>query len=401
MESPMGSAVKKRMPQILLLLLGVTASVRLIRAGQADSMDFQVYWKAAQAWIQQGASPYLYDGSERGFVFKYPPWILPFFLPFGFLSLETSKTVWALVELFCIYFSIDQLVKQGIRPKAALITAALFWWIWLGHAFAGQFTLILLAAALWAIPNQSSPGKLGFLAVVFSAKVFSMVSLIGRWRECLRPKPIIACVALLIALHLAVFYIVFDRYGLPEIYSQWVHAASSGGQELGSEIVRGQMNHGFTAGLLRLFHVDARATRVDYEVAVVLAAAFSALWVFVSKGLKFIEIWAGWLAVGLICHPLAWHHSFVLVYPLCALSLDRAIDSGKRTLIALSVFGMICIGILIPNVIGLTLATPLEMISIKSWGVCFSALALVLASRSLSSPLNSSFNSSGTPQQHA
>lgn len=381
----MGSAIKKRILQLLLLLLGVAASVRLIRAGQADSMDFHVYWKAAQTWIQQGRSPYLYDGSERGFVFKYPPWILPFFLPFGFLSLETSKTVWALVELFCIYFSIYRLVRLGVRLKAALITAALFWWIWLGHAFAGQFTLILLAAALWAIPNKSSPGKLGFLAVVFSAKVFSMVSHVGRWREYLRIKPILAGIALLVALHLAVFSMFSDSYGLPELYSQWVHAASSGGQELGSEIVRGQMNHGFTAGMLRLFHVDARATHVDYEVAIILAAVFSALWVFVSKGLKSPEIWAGWLAVGLICHPLAWHHSFVLVYPLCALSLDRAIDSRRQSLIALSIFGMLCIGILIPNVIGLALATPLEMISIKSWGVCFSALALILASRSLKS----------------
>jgi hypothetical protein len=372
----------------VLILLALAASLRLIRAGQVESMDFHVYWKAAQTWVGQGISPYVYDSSDRGFVFKYPPWILPFFLPFGFLSYEVSKVVWGLVELFCIYFSIYQLVKWGVRPKSAILSAALFWWIWLAHAFAGQFTLVLLAAALWAVPTKSSPGKLAFLATAFSAKVFSVVSLLGRWRELLRVKPLAAGIALFVFLHLVVFAgfaIHGHYYGLIEIYRQWAQSASSGGQELGDFVVRGQMNHGFTAGVLRAFHVDVRNTIADYQVAMTLTVFFSALWAWFSKGLKTLEIWAGWIGVGLICHPLAWHHSFVLAYPLGALSLDRAITTGKRSLIALSLFGMICVGILIPNVFGLTLVTPLEMVSVKSWGVCFSALALILASRAQNS----------------
>ncbi|MFL5815322.1 MAG: glycosyltransferase 87 family protein [Bdellovibrionia bacterium] len=379
---------KKRVIHCLWIILGIAASIRLIRAAQADSMDFHVYWKAAQTWIGQGISPYLYDASDRGFVFKYPPWILPFFFPFGFLSFEASKVTWALVGLFCIYFSIYQLIRQGMRPGVAFVSAALFWWIWLGHIYSGQFTLVLLAAAMWAVPTRSSPGKLAFLSIIFTTKVFSVISLLGRWRECFRLRPVVAGLALLLFLHLIVFGVFVlhgQSYGMVELYRQWVQAASSGGQELGAVVVRGQMNHGFTAGVLRAFHVDAHETSLDYKVALVLAALFSAIWVRASKGLKPVEVWAGWLGVGLICHPLAWHHSFVLAYPLCALSLDRAVSTRSTWLKALSVFGMVCIGILIPNVFGMTLVTPLEMISIKSWGVCFSALALVLATRSLSS----------------
>jgi hypothetical protein len=350
-------------------------------------MDFHVYWKAAQTWAGQGLSPYLYDASDRGFVFKYPPWMLPFFLPFGFLSLEISKVVWALIELGCIYYSVFKLVRLGLRPRAAILTAFLFWWIWLGHAFAGQFTVVLMASALWAAPEKSprensSSGKLALLGVILTAKVFSLVSLIGRAREVFRLQPIAAGITLLLFLH-GIVYGVFALHGNwvspAELYHQWVQSASSGGQELGELVVRGQMNHGFTAGVLRAFHVDVRATSIDNRVALLLAGIFSVIWAWASKRLQPLEAWVGWLGVGLIVHPLAWHHSFVMAYPLCAVSLDRAISSHDRRLLALSLLGSCCIGIFIPNVIGMTLATPLEMVSVKSWGVCFSALALVLA----------------------
>lgn len=368
----------------VLLVLALIASVRLVRAGWADSMDFQVYWRAAQAWIGQGVSPYLYNAADRGFVFKYPPWILPFFLPFGFLSIEASKIVWALVELFCIYYSVFQLVRLGVRLRAAILTAALFWWIWLAHLYAGQFTLLLMAAALWATPQKSSPGKLAALGVIFTAKVFSLVTLIGRAKEYLRPKPIAAGIALVLFLHVIVYagFLWHGHWVSPvELYRQWVQSASSGGEELGALVVRGQMNHGFTAGILRAFHVDVHATSVDNKVALLLAGFFSVLWAWGSQKLEPFERWMGWLGVGLIVHPLAWHHSFVMAYPLCAVSLDRAMSSQNKKLIALSVFGIACIGILIPNVFGMTLITPLEMVSIKSWGVCFSALSLVLSNR--------------------
>jgi len=345
-------------------------------------MDFHVYWKAAQAWVGQGVSPYLYDASDRGFVFKYPPWILPFFLPFGFLSNEVSKLLWAAIELFCLFYSVRRLVTFGVSPKAAILSAALFWWIWLGHIYSGQFTMILMASALWAMPGKSSSGKLALLGVIFTTKVFSLVTLLGRAREYFRWKPIAAGIGLLIGLH-AIVYAVFALHGhwvAPgELYHQWMQAASSGGQELGTYVVRGQMNHGFTAGILRAFHVDAKSTTVDYEVALALAAFFSLLWGWTSQRLSSLETWVGWLGVGLITHPLAWHHSFVMAYPLCAVSLDRAIRSQDRRLVALSVLGICCIGIFIPNLLGMTLTTPLELVSIKSWGVCLSALAMVLA----------------------
>jgi hypothetical protein len=375
--------------QALVFLLACAAAVRLIFAAKSDSMDFHVYWRAAHQWAELGLSPYVYDASDRGFVFKYPPWILPFFTPLAFLSFEASKMVWVSVELFCIFYSVYRLIQLGVRAQAAIWVGALFWWIWLGHVFAGQFTLTLLASALWAAPatekKETSPGLLALVGVLFSAKVFSLISLIGRWREFFSWRTILAGIALLVGLHGVVLGVILTRghwVGLVELYQQWVQAAASGGQELGAFVVRGQMNHGFTAGILRAFHVPASETSVDYKVALGLAALFSGLWFWASKKLDRLESWVGWLGVGLIVHPLAWHHSFVLAYPVCAVALDRAMKSKNRLAMTLASLGTCCVGIFIPNVIGITLATPLELVSVKSWGVCLAALALVLSSQS-------------------
>jgi hypothetical protein len=379
-----GSSSMKRWAPYLAAVLGLAASIRLVRAGYVDSMDFAVYWKAAHLWIS-GVSPYLYTAAERGFVFKYPPWILPAFFPFGFLSQPVSQLVWAGVELLCLYYAIFRLIRLGLSAWTTIITAFLFWWIWLAHFYAGQFTIVLMACALWAIP-EATTGKLATLASVFTSKVFSLVSLVGLWRKYLNWRVLAAGFAIFVVLNVIVFA-VLRTHGNPvspgDFYRQWIQAGTSGGAELGEIVIRGQMNHGFTAGLLRAFHVDPKATWIDQLVALGLAVVFSGLWFRFSRGLDSLESWVGWLGVGLIVHPLAWHHSFVLAYPLCAVALDRSLKSRDRVAIGLALFGTCCIGILIPNVIGTTLVRPLELVSIKSWGVCFAGAGLCLARRSL------------------
>ncbi|MCM2277238.1 MAG: hypothetical protein NDJ89_04125 [Oligoflexia bacterium] len=369
-----------------LLLISLVACARLVQAGWIDSMDFTVYWKAAQAWVSGGASPYEFAAADRGFVFKYPPYLLPALLPLGVLDFGAAKLLWCAVELGCLAYAFRWLLRAGVGFGAAVITTFLFWWIWLGHFYAGQLTIVLLAAALWAVPadgaSEPKPARLAALALIFSAKVFSLTSLAGLSRWLARPRVAGAGLALFLALNAVLLARAGGSPGeLAALYGEWVRAALSGGAELGQEIVRGQMNHGFTAGVLRWSGVTATSAGADLGVALFLAASFGLLWTLGSRGLAPRERWLGWLGVGLITHPLAWHHSFVLVYPLCAVSLDRALRSGLRGLVALSLGGIACIGLVIPNIIGLALVTPLENLSVKSWGVCLAALSLVLAER--------------------
>jgi hypothetical protein len=381
------SKLKVHVIRAVLVLLALAGAARLVHAGYIYSMDFAVYWRAGQSWAGRGVSPYLYSVADQGFVFKYPPWILPVFFPLGFIPENASRLLWSAVELLCLGYSIRKLIRLGIDVRVALVVTAMFWWVWLAHFYAGQFTLLLLAAALWVAPppvlgraEDPSPGKLAILAAAFSAKVFSMITLLGLARAYSRWRVVAAGLALFVGLHLAVFAVFWahgTHIGLFELYHQWLQAADSGGQELGDRFIRGQMNHGFTAGLLRAFHVDVRETSVDHRVALGLGVFFSALWWRLSRPLDALECWVGWLALGVIIHPLAWHSSFVLTFPLCAVSLDRAIRSKDRRWIFLSLLGICLIDILIPNVIGPDAVKPLELLSEKSWGVCCAAAALL------------------------
>ena len=70
--------------------LAIVLIARTVERGD----DFQVFYRVAQRFWD-GVRPY--DQITYGnMVFKYPPWILPFFLPFGFLDLATAKMIWGL-----------------------------------------------------------------------------------------------------------------------------------------------------------------------------------------------------------------------------------------------------------------------------------------------------------------
>jgi hypothetical protein len=389
----------KKLALALVAAITTLAAVRLVRAGLSDSMDFNVYWRAAQTWAGHGHSPYLFGPAERGFVFKYPPWILPLFFPLGFIGETASRALWAILELFCLGYSVWKLIRFHVAPRVAVSVAFAFWWIWLAHFYAGQFTIFLMAAALWAIPEDESQSesnretdgekvsslRMSALGILFTSKVFSLISMLGLLPQLLRRKTVLTALGLVFSLNfifIGWMRLHGDPTGVIDLYQQWAHAAGSGGQELGEIVIRGQMNHGFTAGILRGFHVSAQDTWIDPWVALGLGAILSLIWYQVARvrKLHLIESWVGWLGVGLVVHPLAWHHSFVLAYPLCAVALDRAIRTKNVRAITFAVLGIACIGILIPNVIGPYLVRPLELVSIKSWGVSFAATALALAS---------------------
>jgi hypothetical protein len=395
----------------LLLVLALGALKRTFQDSFAYSEDFQVYWKAANAWLD-GRNPYAYTVEDRGFVFKYPPWLLPLFLPIGLLSYASAKVAWYALSVGCIAYAIRWCVRQGVPARIAALTACLFWWMFHAHLAAGQFTLLILTAALWAapkgvrlhlveervnsteslrpnaaaLPNVAGHLREALLAYILSAKVFSLYTLTGAWRRFLKPAPWIAGIALFVATHalvLAVNWKTGASLSLIEIYRDFAAAASSGGAELGAIIVRGQGNHGLTALMLRTLGVDSLSFASDMLGSLAIFIPLGALWARRSGGLTEAERWAGWIALALITHPLAWHHSFVLAYPLCTLSIARAArvprEAGRARILALAILGACCIGIFIPQVLGKTLVKPIELAGCKSWGVVLSAVALVWA----------------------
>jgi hypothetical protein len=375
----------------LWLVFAIVASLRLVYEAVTNSTDLHVYWRAAHLWLD-GISPFLYDASDRGNVFKYPPWTLPLYLPLGFISWDVTRWVWVFAELFAIGYAIKWLDRAGVNRQINYVIAALYWWTWKGHIYSGQFTLFILLACLWAVPPQESgpenckedrklsPGKLTLLAIVLTTKVYSIFTLFGVFKDMIRPRTIIysvTSVLLLEGLVLAILRMHGNHTDIIELHRTWIIAAESGAAELGAHVVRGQGNHSLTAGFLRWFNVNPLDTSKDGYVALLLGCIFSAIWFHFSKPLARAEQWVGWIGVGMVIHPLLWHHSFVMAFPICALALDRAIKAQDRLSIALAWLSTFLIAILIPNIFGMTIVTPFELISSKSWGVILAGFVLV------------------------
>jgi hypothetical protein len=369
------------------LLVGLIAAVvifRLFDGAWRESWDFFVYWKAAQSWVQYGKSPFEFSSADKGFVFKYPPWVLPLFFPFGFLSLSVSKLLWAVLELGCVGYIVRWVLDRGVSRVAAGVTWVIFWRVWREHFDAGQLALPMLAAALaWERNRESLLGSAG-MVILFSSKVFSSNTLLGAWRELLRPKVI----GVTLCLSFVGFFWVWGGLMLhgntlsPEqLLGAWLHAATSGGAELGEATVRGIRNKGFTAALLRAFHVGPKLAHADALIWAILTLVLASGWSVVARSLEFCEQWAGWLALGVVVHPLAWDHSYVLAYPLCAFAFHWALRSRNRWWIGCSVLGMCCIGVLISGILMDEWLLPFETFAGKSWGVCLSAAALLGAKK--------------------
>jgi hypothetical protein len=364
--------------------------MRLLHLANSNGDDLNVYWKAVQTWFS-GLSPYKYTPAERGFVFKYPPWFLPFFAFLRWMGYEFAKGVWACAELVLLGFCVKWMTEHGISLTISLISTFLYWFIWLGHFSAGQITLFLLAAALWVIDKKAAnsktiaPGRGAFLFLIFSSKVFSLFSLLGIWRSIARPKVLFLIGLFSLVLHAIVF--VLHSYptsleSIIEIYRDWIQSAGSGAAELGYEVVRGTGNHGFPAAILRWVDPQAKYLALDVITSGFLALVVGVTWYRVSRYLAFEEAWAGWLALGVIIHPLAWHHSFVLTFPLSAYSLQSATRMKKNRgfWIGLAVLGISLITLIVPQTIGADWVKYPEMIGNKSWGVILCAWLLVRTS---------------------
>lgn len=372
-------------------LIAVIASARLawVSIVQSGAVDLHVYWKAVGIWLG-GQSPYAFTGNEGVLVFKYPPWTLPFFLPLKIFSFEAWHFLWVPLQLLGIHSAIRWVIRAQVRPDIAYLSAALFWWIWLGHAQAGQIMIFILAASLWAIPPDSSNKlnslTLAPLCLIISAKVFNSFSLLGFLKEIVRLRTIFLIVVLLAVLNglvLLPLKLHSNSISLLELYHEWFKAGTSGGTQFAAETIRGQGNHSLTALVLRLLQVPAEDSSKDIWMGAGIGILLSFAWHLAADQLSQAEKWAGWLTLGNVIHPLLWHHSFVLCFPLCALALDRAIQSRSRSLIVSASISIGLIALLIPNLWGVDFVRPFELAGSKSWGAVLASITLVLSVRSL------------------
>jgi hypothetical protein len=304
-------------------------------------------------------------------VFKYPPWIVPFFFPFALLPLDWAKWIWGVLEVLSLASVIFWLSSRMRTPILALVTI-LFWGLWAGHALDGQVILLVLAAALWGWRSKET-----LLCLALSTKVFSLFPLVSFKWDRKRKKTLLQVSALALALSLPALWTTPGKNPVT-LTQSWFQAASSGPSLLEGKDIRGRQNPSLTQLTLRALRVDSRNTAADLIAFLVLGALAAIAWFRFSKPLTQDESWLGWLALTPVIHPLPWWHLFVFSFPLAAISVDRCFGQKGRKWLWLALVGTLLISIATESVLG-PLGVFLESIAAKSWGTLACAMALVLS----------------------
>lgn len=377
--------MKKKPLQVAGALAGLIFCIAIINNTFQNGWDFNVFWQAARLnWT--GKSPYF---SEMGpWVYKYPPWSMPLFLPFAVFPYDYAKLLWGVTEVVALIYSLRVLLNWGLHRGAIVATVLSFWFLISYHALAGQVMLPLLALILWSVRKGREPRwenqtgmerfESAFLVIALSMKIFSFVSLFAVLKSLLNRRVIGFTLLLLCVLSLPTLLVTkgFNPFWM---IHEWIETAGSGGHEWGDSIVRGRYNQGLPAALLRWVGVDSRQTEADLAAFVLFACLFGGAWAFLSRRFSFQERFSGWLGLGVAIHPLAWFHSFVWAIPLCAVTLDRVFKRRERVPQIISLMAIACTCWITRVTLGRTVGSALELASIKAIGVCLFLVALVVS----------------------
>jgi hypothetical protein len=419
--NPVRSAVS-RLPY---LLLAVAAVVFYRTATIEGGGDLLIYWKIAGR-VLEGGPTYL-PAADLPNAYKYPPWVLPVFLPLAALPFETARAAWALVSIAAMIASFAWVVARlKASPWAAFAALAATWGIWGSQFNHGQVGIPMLAGFLW-LWHKDLPylcrWRAANLALVSSIKIASVYPLLffagplaaaigarsgrragrgerGARGESLDPAaslgPWLRAAGIAVALAAALSLPSLWTGGGPgPLWRDWM-AVARAEPTFNPAFERGRTNQGLPAAVARLVDPAAPHDRVEVFAALALGALIAVAWTRASRRLSAEESWAGWVAAFCVVHPLSWSRNFVLALPLLAVALDRGwrawrpgrgAGEGARILpFALALAAALCAGPLTVNT-GQQLGSEalasvllaLEHAGIKSIGVLLAAGAIYLA----------------------
>jgi len=356
--------------RLLLVLVATSGAISLVRTTAAQGHDFLVFWNGAHN-VLSGLPLYsiLRDG---GSVFKYPPWIIPFFFPFTLLSPDTAKWVWGLLEIASLIAIVRWLISDLEIPwKTWCPLLICYWGLWIVHAFDGQIALPMLALALHLVSAELHftyrfSFRLFFLVCALSTKIFTGIPLLSlKWnRKSI--SAILWITLILSVLSLPALWNETHHSPLSLLHS-WSEAATSGGKLLDASQLRGRLNPGFPGFALRLLHIPASQSNADLIATVLFAASIGSAWAWMSRRLPHKIRWVGWLAITPMVHPLPWWHLFVFTFPLANVTLMKSVLNRNIPARILCVLGIFLICLSTEKLFG-SFGVFLELNAAKSWG---------------------------------
>lgn len=355
--------------------------IAFFRDTLAQGQDFLVFYHAAQAWWH--GSP-IYDlVRDGGMIFKYPPWIIPFFLPFAFLSEDLAKGAWALVQLLSLFYILMWCWKTfQIRIEILQLTFFLFWGIWVTHFLDGQVTLVFMALSMACYSAARGRALLAAFAGVFlSTKIYSLLGMVPFFFDLSRARQarrsfawLSGAILLFLILFLVGFVLIRSSVtiGFFDLIGQWLQAAASGIHYLGEDKVLGRANQSLTALFLRGLwwgfphFIDEVQKSFGFSadlffggIGFVCAAAFL---ITIRERVSRDVFFAVALALIPVIHPLPWIHGFTLAFPVFAFVFAKS-DLRKS-----KYFGVFLLCLASRNTLGMP-GEWLELLSVKGFGV--------------------------------
>lgn len=356
---------KSKAETFLWCLIAFYSVLLVVRAiTRAD--DFIVFYNVARGFWS-GVSPY--DVKTYGnMLFKYPPWLLPLFLPFSVFPLIMARVLWGLLEVVCLLFVVRELKRFKVSDLALNIIFLMSAGLMINQARSAQLSLIFLALAFLA---QKS-ARLWFLAVFgFSAKLLTLFPFISEVFSKRFYKRLPGVALLFVVLSTPLVFLTYSGH-LSSFVSDWVFAMFKSGSL--SQGVSGIVSftsreaQGLPSFLIRVFAWSE--TDIKYVLwSVFLSVAFVAIFGFlVFKRWPAHLRWWGWVALTPLVQPLAWFHFYLLTIPVAALLVQKLLQYKKQYHIINFFLAYSLVTLVSEKTMG-AFGHQLEMLSVKSWGV--------------------------------
>ena len=307
----------------------MSGAISLVRSTVGQGTDFLVFWKAGRAILEGGL---IYDRSQGGMVFKYPPWIAPVFVPVSLFSFEQAKWIWGAICVASLVWVVRILqARFGISRGAWFPVILLYWGLWAVHALDGQIILPLLALGLGGLdsgPLPSAATALGYTAKIFTLFPFGLMAAKTPSRY-FNPRFVFWVLTGMVGLSW-----VSCRYGFHGdwrgMWIAWKQSAVSGATALDAGLTRGPKNQSLTSFICR--HLDVSATDSLTE-ALISCVFYLGAYLSLSGMIKKwggAECWLVGLALTPVFHPLPWHHLYVLTFPLSVYGLELWLRNKGR-----------------------------------------------------------------------
>ncbi len=297
--------------------------------------DVKVFVKSARLMWNDHQSPYFTD--NPGWSIRYPPWVVPLFVPLAWFSQSShSQLAWAVGALIALLYTINWLRRSFIHWGALLLTLTVMFPLFAKHSISGQMILqqVALCLFLYSSLNRSPTIKTSLAQslsfTLITAKITTALPFVIVIRQLATRRFLFSTLLLWVTLTSSLLAVV-----TPSTYSQvffeWMRAAKN---QIPPDLTF--QNQGIPADIFRLLlkinptlssqlSIDQRYLIISVLGVIVAVSLGSWLIVRFRKiRLPPQELFIGLLALVPCVHPLSWYQTFLFSFPFFSSLMNEA-----------------------------------------------------------------------------